>query len=81
MKSRIQLFCTGFLQVFFVAVNTYFISELFYVGIAFVAFMISFIWSFNIKKIAFGTNIDRIVYSSGATSGSLLGTYVSQLIL
>lgn len=76
-----KLFITGFLQVFFVSINTYFIANLYYIGIAFVAFAISFIWSFNIKKVAFGTNKDRVIYSLGATIGSLFGTYLSQLIL
>lgn len=81
MKEDFKLFSTGFLQVFFVAINTYFIANLYYIGIAFVAFSISFIWSFNIKKIAFGTNKDRFIYSIGAMLGSLFGTFVSQLIL
>lgn len=80
MKDKLKLMFTGFLQVFFVAVNTYFIANLFYIGIAIVAFMISIIWSFNIRKIVLGSTSERVFYSLGATIGSLLGTYISQLI-
>lgn len=73
-----SLFLTGFLQVFFVAVNTYFISKGYYVGVLVCGFMISFIWSFNVKRVAFGSNKDRLIYATGAGLGSLLGLVVSQ---
>lgn len=76
-----KLFLTGFLQVFFVAINTYFISKRFFVGIGIAAFMISFTWSFNIKKIAFGTMKDRLFYSFGACIGCLIGVVLSSYIL
>lgn len=81
MREKLQLLFTGFLQVFFVSINTYFIANLYYIGIAFVAFAISFIWSFNIKKVAFGTMADRVMYSIGAMLGSLFGTFISSLVL
>jgi hypothetical protein len=43
--------------------------------------MISFIWSWNVKKVAFGTLTDRIVYALGAAFGSAVGLLVSTLIL
>lgn len=76
-----MLFITGFLQVFFVAINTYFITKRFYIGVAIVSFLISFIWSFNIKKVAFGSMKDRIIYSLGACAGGLLGLYLSTKII
>jgi hypothetical protein len=39
------------------------------------------IWSYNIKKIVFGTMIERIIYSLGATVGSLLGLYTSSFLM
>lgn len=76
-----KLFLTGFLQVFFVACNTYFISKSFYIGVFFCGLIISLIWSWNVKKIVFGTFNDRIVYAFGAAFGSLLGLIISKLIL
>ena len=54
-----KLFTTGFLQVFFVVINTYFISKGYLLGIIICGFIISFIWSHNVKKIAFGSEYDR----------------------
>jgi len=81
IRESINLFITGFVQVFFVAINTYFLSKIFYLGVFLCAFMISFIWSWNVKKIAFGTISDRIVYASGAAFGSIVGLLISTLIL
>lgn len=81
MESKIKLLLTGFLQVFFVAINTFFIANLFYGGIVVAAFLISYIWTLNIKAVAFGTQIDRVVYSTGAMIGSVFGTYISSLLL
>lgn len=72
-----NLFITGFLQVFFVAINTYFIANKMLFGTAMAGFTISFIWSFNVKKVAFGTAKDRIIYALGAGFGSLIGLCVS----
>lgn len=75
-----SLFSTGFIQVYFVAVNTYFIANEMYLGVLIAAFMISLIWSFNVKKIAFGSLSDRVVYALGATCGSLVGLWSSSFI-
>jgi len=53
----------------------------FFLGVLVCGFMISFIWSYNVKKIAFGTFWDRLTYSSGAALGSVFGLYISTLIL
>jgi len=66
---------TGFLQVFFVAVNTYFIAHSKPLGVLFASFLISFIWSFNVKRVAFGTMTDRVLYSTGAALGGISGYY------
>lgn len=78
--QSLSLFLTGFVQVFFVSVNTYFLANETYVGVFFAAFMISLIWSFNVKKVAFGSLADRIIYSLGATAGSLIGLLSSSFI-
>lgn len=76
----IQLFFTGFMQVFFVAINTYFITIQFYSGMVATSFLISFIWSFNVRKIAFGGMKDRIIYSLGASLGGLTGLLLATLL-
>jgi hypothetical protein len=76
-----KLFTTGFMQVFFVAVNTFFISKEYYVGVFICGFIISMIWSWNVKKIAFGTNKERFIYALGAGLGSLFGLISSVIFL
>ena len=78
--ARLSLFSTGFIQVFFVAVNTYFIANELYFGVLIAAFMISLVWSFNVKKVAFGSTTDSVVYAFGATCGSLVGLWSSSFI-
>ena len=79
--QKASLFITGFIQVYFVSINTYFLAKEMYIGVLFAAFMISLIWSFNVKKVAFGTLSDRIIYSLGATCGSLFGLWSSSWIV
>jgi hypothetical protein len=78
--SKLSIFTTGFLQVYFVAVNTYFIANEIYLGVVIAAFMISFIWSLNVKKIAFGSKLDRIIYAAGASIGSVIGLFSSSYL-
>lgn len=75
--DRLKLLLTGFTQVFFVAINTYFLSKEFYTGVFICGFIISIIWSWNVKKIAFGSFKDRLFYALGAGLGSLFGLIVS----
>ena len=79
-NARFTLFSTGFIQVYFVSVNTYFLAKEIYLGVFVAAFMISLIWSFNVKRVAFGSTYDRVVYALGATLGSMLGLWSSSFI-
>ncbi len=80
MKERAELFLTALLQVCFVAMNITFISRGLLVAMAITGFMISLVWSFNVKKIAFGNIYDRLTYASGAGVGTLLGFYISHYL-
>lgn len=75
-----QLFLTGFIQVFFVAINTWLITQRNFIGVLIVSFLISFIWSFNVKKVAFGSIRDRIIYSIGASIGGISGLLIGGLL-
>jgi len=78
---KFSLFITGFIQVFLVVANTYFVSNVFYLGVLVMGFAISFIWSFNVKRVVLGTMQDRIIYSLGAALGSVVGLWASSLFL
>ena len=80
MKKSNRLFLTAFIQVFLVSANTYFISKTFYIGIAVAGFGISWFWTGNVKKVAFGSKKERFIYSFGATLGGLSGVFLSKLI-
>jgi hypothetical protein len=71
------LFFSGFLQVFFVAINTWFIARQYWLGVAICSFMISLIWTFNVSrkdgKVSFTDMRTRIAYSTGATFGAMAG--------
>jgi hypothetical protein len=75
---KFKLFITGFFQVFLVTINTYFIFKEFFLGVFFGSLTISLIWSWNVKKIAFGSFKDRMYYSLGAGVGSILGLILSK---
>lgn len=81
LERRLRLFGTGFLQVFFVACSTFMISRQFYTGVFLVGFAISWLWSGNVKKVAFGGPPDRVVYAAGAALGSVCGLLASSLLL
>lgn len=76
-----RLFITGFLQVFFVAINTYFLSHKYYLGVMVAGFCISYIWCLNVKKVSISTTKERIIYSCGASCGCVFGLFISTLIL
>ena len=91
MKKKInlntELFLTGLMQVILVGLNTYQIaiyaktrhSEIL-IGICIVGFLISFLWTFNVKKVAFGNMSNRVYYSIGAATGSIIGVVIGSLI-
>jgi len=75
------LFTTGFLQVSLVVFNTYCIGRDWIPGIIICSFGISYFWSHNVKKVAFGTETHRIIYALGALAGGLFGYYLGKLFI
>lgn len=76
-----KLFLTAFLQVMCINANIYFIAKGFWIGIIVFGFLISFIWSYNVKRISISEMKERILYSSGASLGGVLGVLISHLIV
>jgi hypothetical protein len=77
MKNRIILFFCAFFQVALVACNVIFISTGNVLGMIVIGFLTSMIWSFNIKKMAFGSIWDRVSYALGAGLGTFFGYLIS----
>ena len=80
LKAKIILLTTGFIQCLLVVANTYFIANNGIVGIWVAGFFISYVWSHNVRKVAFGNEWDRITYATGAMLGSVSGFYLAKLI-
>lgn len=79
--DEIKLFTASFIQVFCVVLNTWLIANKQYLGVLLVGFTISFIWTFNVKKISASTMRQRLAYSAGAGIGGLLGLLVGGLLV
>ncbi len=77
IQTNYQLFLTALLQVTFVAMNTVFISRGYIMCMLLTAFMISLIWTINIKRVAFGGWTDRFVYATGAMFGTGFGYLIA----
>lgn len=79
-KSNIGLFLTAFAQVTLVAMNVVFIHKDKVIALIITGFLISLIWTLNVKRVAFGGWKDRFIYAGGAGLGTLFGYYASNLI-
>ena len=75
-----KLFLTAFIQVALVSFNTYLISHNMIIGIFFASFLISYVWSGNVKKISVSNQLERIIYSSGAAFGGVVGYFLANLL-
>jgi uncharacterized membrane protein len=75
-----RAFTTAFLQVMFVCSNTVMIAKQNYPGIVICSFLISLLWTMNVKA-ALGTWQTRMFYCAGASSGALVGVIISNWIL
>ena len=75
-----RLFGYGFLQVYLVVLNTYFISKENYLFVGILSFGISYLWTGNIKRISISNNFESVVYSIGATLAGLLGLLTATTI-
>jgi len=76
-----KIFFTSFLQIGLVAINTYLITQLIWVGIFIVSFLISYLWALNVSKISVSTKQAKIVYALGAGFGAITGLIILNLIL
>ena len=80
MKTNINLFKTGFLYVFLLSSNTFCIAKLYWIGIAIFGFLISFLWTVNVKKVTASTLQNRLYYAVGAMFGGICGVALINLL-
>lgn len=79
--QRAQLAFTGFLQVIFVSMNTVYITHGSWIALIATSFCISFLWSGNVRRIAFGDKLDRILYAAGAALGCGAGVLIAGAVV
>lgn len=79
-KNNIRLFINGFLYVFLLSGNTYCIAKLWWIGIAVFGFLISFLWTVNVKRVAASSITSRVAYAGGAMFGGLAGVALMHLV-
>jgi len=76
-----KTFLTSFMQVGCVAINTYFITQLNWIGIFIASFTISLLWAFNVSKISVSTTNQKLTYALGAGFGAIVGLVLVKIIL
>ena len=79
--ERLALFTTAFVQVLLVSCNTVLLAHNKTALSIAVAGLISYVWTFNVKRAAFGSHWDKIIYSLGAACGSGVGIYIAGLFV
>jgi hypothetical protein len=73
-------FLLAYVQVLFVSLNTIFLAKNNPTMVFLCAFLISYIWSHNVKKVALGSEVDKIIYALGASLGSVSGLLISKYL-
>lgn len=69
----ISIFFSSLLQIFFVSVNTIMISKELVIQAGICGFLLSLIWTFNIRRIGLASWGERISYCLGAGIGTSSG--------
>jgi hypothetical protein len=76
-----KIFFTSFFQIGLVAINTYMITQLIWLGIFIVSFLISLLWCFNVSKISVSTRPAKLIYATGAGTGAVTGLLILKLFI
>ncbi len=77
-NAHLLLCVTAYFQILFVSCNVVFIQNNSFWGIMISSFFISLLWTLNVKRVAFGGWLDRILYAISAACGGVTGVYLSK---
>ena len=72
-KHHPLLFLNGFGLIVLATINTWQLAHERYYDSLLFGFLSALVWTFNVKRIAFSSVTDRIIYATGAAVGSLAG--------
>ncbi len=70
-------FLTGFLYIFFLAINTRFLSNANFQGAFICSILIGYLWTGNVKRVSISTQSERILYCIGSGFGSIVGLWAT----
>lgn len=76
-KSAALLFGQGLVYVGLQAANVAQIARHHYTGAFVVGFLISSLWAWNVKSVAFRSGWGGTIYAFGAAFGTVLGMYLA----
>jgi hypothetical protein len=79
-QYNMKTFFTSFFQIGMVAINTYFITQLYWVGIFIVSALISLLWCYNVANVSVSTLNQKLTYSLGAGVGAITGLFLVKII-
>jgi len=68
----------AYTQVMLVVINTWQVAHQKFFEAIIVGFLISLVWTFNIKRIAFGEWKTRLTYCLGSSLGTACGFIITQ---
>jgi hypothetical protein len=71
---------TGWIQVTLVCLNTWQIAHGKLAGAVIVSFLISLVWTCNVRTAAFGSWWDRVIYCFGAAGGCATGLWLGRVL-
>lgn len=78
--KKFKIFLSSVIQVNMVAMNVVFITNRMVIPMLITGFLISLIWTFNIKKIVAGNMSESIIYALGAMVGTGIGYYAAHIL-
>ena len=79
--KRFKVFLTAYIQVCLIAIQTVFLARNALVGVAVAGFAISFVWTFNVRNVAFSGTTEKFIYSAGASMGGVSGLLITRLFV
>ena len=78
LGQMIRTFLYAYTQVMLVVVNTWQVAHQKFYEAIIVGFLISLVWTFNVKRIAFGEWKTRLTYCIGASLGTASGLIITK---
>ena len=78
LEQMTSTFLYAYTQVMLVVINTWQVAHQKFFEAIIVGFLISLVWTFNIKRIAFGEWKTRLTYCLGASLGTASGLIITQ---